>query len=148
MSAPVVQVNGQRLTFAVHVAGSYAVAPGLAPSVSGDLIVSAIPIVRDGLVHLSQSSVRAGQGDMTFQAFVQAAHGQIELLLNDKSALDLADYLAVAAHDPTLPPPRLPGVACVDRSQIHVQSVATDPGASAVNATVLVSPPPAGRKSC
>jgi hypothetical protein len=148
LSAPVVQVNGQRLAFAVHVDGSYAVAPGLAPSVAGDLIVSAVPIVLNGLVHLSQSAVRAGQGDVTFQAFVQAAHGQIEQLLNEKSTLDLADYLALAAHDPTMPPPRLPGITCVDRSQIHLQSVATDPGASAVTATVLVSPPATGRKSC
>src|SRR5581483_10908748 len=37
LSAPVVQINGQRLTFAVHVAGSYAVAAGFAPSIAGDL---------------------------------------------------------------------------------------------------------------
>ena len=118
------------------------------PSITGDLILSAIPVVRGGVIHLSQSAVKAGPGDITFQAFVEAVHAQIEQMLNDKGQLDLAPYLVMSAHDPSLPPPRIPGITCLDKSQVHVQSVATDPAASAIVTSVLVSPPAPGQKSC
>jgi hypothetical protein len=148
LSAPSVQVDGTRLVFAVHVSGSYAINQMFAPTVAGNLIVSAVPVVRQGVIHLSLSSVRSGPGDVTFQAFVEAVHTQVEQIINDKGAVDIAPYLAMSARDPSLPPPRIPGVTCVDRSQIHVQSVATDPAASAITTTVLVDPPPPGHKAC
>ena len=149
LSAPGVQVNGPRLVFSVHVSGTYALNAMIAPSIAGDLIVSAVPVARDGLIHVTQSNVQPGPtSDITFQAFVQTVHGQLEQLLNDKGTLDLAQYLAMSAKDPKLPPPRIPGVKCVDRSQIRVESIATDPASSAVTASVLVSPPPPGTRAC
>jgi len=149
LSAPGVRIDGPRLVFTVHVAGTYALNSMISASVAGDLIVSAVPVARDGLVHLTQSTVQPGPtSDVTFQAFVQTVHGQLEQMLNDKGALDLAQYLAMSAKDPKLPPPRLPGLPCVDRSQIHLESIATDPAASAVSAMVLVSPPPPGSHAC
>lgn len=148
LSAPSVQIDGPRLVFSVHVSGTYVINQLFAPNIAGDLILSAVPVVRGGVIHLSQSSVKSGPGDITFQAFVEAVHPQIEQMLNDKGALDLAPYLVMSARDPNLPPPRIPGVTCLDKSQIHVQSVATDPAASAIKTSVLVSPPAPGQKSC
>jgi hypothetical protein len=149
LSAPSVQINGPRLVFSVHVSGTYALNAMIAPAIAGDLIVSAVPVARDGLIHVTQSNVQPGAtSDITFQAFVQTVHGQLEQMLNDKGTLDLAQYLAMSAKDPRLPPPRLPGVKCVDRSQIHVQSIATDPASSAVTASVVVNPPPPGSAAC
>jgi hypothetical protein len=148
LSAPSVQIDGPRLVFSVHVSGTYVINQMFAPSIAGDLILSAVPVVRAGVIHLSQSSVKSGPGDITFQAFVEAVHLQIEQMLNEKGELDLAPYLVMSAHDPSLPPPRIPGVTCLDKSQIHVQSVATDPAASAITTSVLVDPPAPGRKSC
>ena len=145
LSAPGMKVDGPRVVFSVHVAGSYAINAMFAPSIAGDLVVTTVPVARNGLIHASQSTVQAGQAsDIVFQGFVQTVHGQIEQMLNDKGTLDLAQYLAMSAKDPKLPPPRLPGVSCVEPSQIQVQSVATDPVASAVKAMVTVSPPVAG----
>jgi hypothetical protein len=84
--------------------------------------------------------VQAGPAsDIVFQGFVQTVHGQVEQMINDNGTLDLAQYLAMSAKDPKLPPPRLPGVSCVEPSQIQVQSVATDPPSSSITAMVLVS---------
>jgi hypothetical protein len=149
LSAPTVQIDGPRLVFSVHVSGTYAINSMIAPSIAGDLVVSAVPVARDGLIHTTQSNVQAGPtSDITFQAFVQTVHGQLEQMLNEKGALDLAQYLAMSAQDPKLPPPRLPGVKCVDRSQIHLQSIATEPASSSVTAMVVVSPPGPGSHGC
>jgi hypothetical protein len=118
-----------------------------APSIAGDLVVSTVPVARNGLIHITQANVQAAPtSDIVFQGFVQTVHGQLEGLLNDKGTLDLAQYLAMSAKDPRLPPPRLPGVSCVEPSQIQVQSIATDPGASAVTAMVTVNQ--VGGKGC
>jgi hypothetical protein len=149
LSAPAMKVDGPRVVFTVHVAGSYAINAMFAPSVAGDLVLTTVPVARNGMIHASQSSVQAGPAsDIVFQGFVQTVHGQIEGMLNDKGALDLGQYLAMSAKDPKLPPPRLPGVSCVEPSQIQVQSVTTDPAASAVTANVTVNAPAAGSKGC
>jgi hypothetical protein len=149
LSAPGVKVDGPRLVFTVHVSGTYAINAMFAPSIAGDLVVSAVPVARNGLIHVTQSAVQAGPAsDIVFQGFVQTLHGQIEQMLNDKGTLDLAQYLAMSAKDPKLPPPRLPGVSCVDPSQIQVQSVATDPPSSSVRAMVTVTAPAAGSAGC
>jgi hypothetical protein len=149
LSAPGVKIDGPRLVFTVHVSGTYAINAMFAPSIAGDLVVAAVPVARNGLIHMTQSTVQAAStSDIAFQAFVQTVHGQIEQLLNDKGTLDLAQYLAMSAKDPKLPPPRLPGVSCVQPSQIQVQSVATDPPSSSVTAMVLVNAPAAGSRGC
>jgi hypothetical protein len=149
LSAPGVKVDGPRVVFTVHVAGSYAINAMFAPSIAGDLVVSTVPVARNGLIHITQANVQAAPtSDIVFQGFVQTVHGQLEGLLNDKGTLDLAQYLAMSAKDPRLPPPRLPGVSCVEPSQIQVQSIATDPGASAVTAMVTVSQAAGGGKGC
>lgn len=149
LSAPGVKVDGPRIVFTVHVSGSYAINAMFAPSIAGDLVVSAVPVARNGLIHMTQSAVQAAPtSDIVFQGFVQTVHGQIEQMLNDKGTLDLAQYLAMSAKDPKLPPPRLPGVSCVEPSQIQVQSVATDPPSSSVTAMVLVNAPAAGSHGC
>jgi hypothetical protein len=149
LSAPGVKIDGPRLVFTVHVSGTYAINAMFAPSIAGDLVVSAVPVARDGLIHVTQSAVQAGPAsDIVFQGFVQTVHGQIEQMLNDKGTLDLAQYLAMSAKNPKLPPPRLPGVSCVDPSQIQVQSVATDPPSSSVRAMVTVNAPAAGSHGC
>ncbi len=149
LSAPGVKIDGPRLVFTVHVSGTYAINAMFAPSIAGDLVVSAVPVARDGLIHVTQSVVQAGPtSDIVFQGFVQTVHGQLEQLLNDKGTLDLAQYLAMSAKNPKLPPPRLPGVSCVEPSQIQVQSVATDPPSSSVRAMVTVNAPAAGSRGC
>jgi hypothetical protein len=140
LSAPGMRVDGPRVVFTVHVSGSYAINAMFAPSVAGDLVVSAIPVAHNGLIHMTQSTVQAGPAsDVVFQGLVQTVHGQVEQLINDKGTLDLAQYLAMSAKDPKLPPPRLPGVSCVEPSQIQVQSVATDAPSSSIRAIVLVN---------
>lgn len=140
LSAPGMKVDGPRVVFTVHVSGSYAINAMFAPSVAGDLVVSAVPVARNGLIHVTQSAVHAGPAsDIVFQGFVQTVRGQVEQMLNDKGTLDLAQYLAMSAKDPKLPPPRLPGVSCVEPSQIQVQSVATDPPSSSITAIVQVN---------
>jgi hypothetical protein len=149
LSAPGVKVDGPRVVFTVHVSGSYAINAMFAPSIAGDLVVSSVPVARNGLIHMTQSAVQAAPtSDIVFQGFVQTVHGQVEQMLNDKGTLDLAQYLAMSAKDPKLPPPRLPGVSCVEPSQIQVQSVATDPPSSSVMAMVLVNAPAAGSRGC
>jgi hypothetical protein len=149
LSAPGVKIDGPRLVFTVHVSGTYAINAMFAPSIAGDLVVSAVPVARNGLIHVTQSVVQAGPAsDIVFQGFVQTVHGQIEQMLNDKGTLDLAQYLAMSAKDPKLPPPRLPGVSCVEPSQIQVQSVATDPPSSSVTAMVTVNAPAGGSRGC
>lgn len=149
LSAPGMKIDGPRLVFTVHVSGTYAINAMFAPSIAGDLVVAAVPVARNGLIHMTQSTVQAAStSDIAFQAFVETVHGQIEQLLNDKGTLDLAQYLAMSAKDPKLPPPRLPGVSCVQPSQIQVQSVATDPPSSSVTAMVTVNAPAAGSRGC
>jgi len=60
-------------------------------------------------------------------------------MLDQSPGFDLGQYLAAAAADPRLPPPRLPNTSCVDASQVQVQSVATQPAAGAINAVVTVA---------
>lgn len=147
LSDPQMSINGARIVFSVHLVGTYGVNQYLAAGVAGDLIVSGVPVVSDNRIRLSQASVEAGKADFTFQAFVEATHARMEQMVSQQGGFDLAQYLSSSARDPRLPPPRLPGIRCVDASEIKLQTVATDPGASAISATVLAPPPP-GRPSC
>jgi hypothetical protein len=138
LSAPTLTVEGARLVATTHVTGTYAINQFLQPEVSGDLHISAIPIVVGNMVHLSDTKIEPGPGDVTFSAFIEAAHGRMEQLLNQRATFNLAQYLSLASRDPRLPPPRLPDVRNVDASQIIVQSVTTQVGPPAVVAKVSV----------
>jgi hypothetical protein len=141
LSNPSLAIDGPRLVFSVHLVGNYALSAFFAATVSGDLIVSGVPVNRGRRVILTQTQAMAGpQSDMTFQAFLQAMHGRIESMLDQSPGFDLGQYLSYAASDPQLPPPRLPNTSCVDPSQIQVQSIATQPATSAINAVVSVAP--------
>jgi hypothetical protein len=147
LSAPNITIDGPRLVFSVHLVGSYAVSQFFAATVTGDLIVSGLPTVRGRKVVLTQSAASASSAsDVTFRAFLEATHGRIESMLDQSPGFDLAQYLAYAASDPALPPPRLPNTPCVDPSQIQVQSISTQPTTSTVSAVVSVTPPTAGSK--
>jgi hypothetical protein len=148
VSSPNISIDGPRLIFSVHLVGSYAMAQFFTPTVAGDLVISGVPTVRTNRVVLTQSAVAAGQSsDMTFRAFLEAVHPRVEAMIDQSPGFDLAQYLSYSAADPYLPPPRLPHTTCVDPSQIEVQSVSTQPSASAISAIVAVSPPPPGKCS-
>jgi hypothetical protein len=105
--------------------------------VTGTLIVSGVPVVQENRVRLSDARVEAGPSDVTFQAFVQATHAKAEQMVSQSGGFDLAQYLSNASRDPRLPPPRLPGLHCVDPSEIQLQAIQADAGAAAITATVM-----------
>lgn len=146
LSSPSLAIDGTRLVFSVHMLGTYALNQFFAATVAGDLILSGVPVARGNHVVLTQTVAAASESsDMAFRAFLQAMHPRIESMIEESPGFDLPQYLAYAASDPGMPPPRLPNVSCVDASQIQVQSVATIPTSSALTATVLVGPPPPGK---
>jgi len=138
LSAPTLTVEGARLVATTHVTGTYAISQFFEPEVSGDLHISATPVVAGNMIHLSDTKIEPGPGDVTFRAFIEAAHAHMEQLLDQRATFDLAQYLSLASRDPRLPPPRLPGVRNIDASQVTVESVATQVGPPAVVATVSV----------
>jgi hypothetical protein len=138
-SRPGITVDGPRVVLSIHVTGTYVVNEFIAPQVDGDLTASAIPVVERGLVHLTASQVAAGpNGDVTFRAFVGAFHTQLEEMLNQRAAFDLASYLAAASRNPALPPPRIPDLSCLDPAQIAVRQVGTQPSPAGLTAAVTV----------
>ena len=138
LSAPTLTVEGARLVATTHVTGTYAISQFFEPEVSGDLYISAIPVVAGNMIRLTDTKIEPGPGDMTFRTFIEAAHTHMEQLLNQRATFDLAQYLSLASRDSRLPPPRLPDVRNIDASQITVQSVATQVGPPAVVAKVSV----------
>jgi hypothetical protein len=136
LSDPALAIEGPRLKFSVKMVGTYAVNPYFAPQVTGTLIVSGVPVVQDNRVRLAEARVEAGPSDVTFQAFVQATHVKAEQMVSQSGGFDLAQYLSNASRDPRLPPPRIPGLHCVDPTEIQVQAVQADAGAAAITATV------------
>jgi hypothetical protein len=146
LTSPNITVDGPRLVFSVHLVGNYAMSQFFAATVTGDLIVSGVPVPRGNRVVLTQSAAAASAtSDLAFRAFLEATHRRIETMLDQAPGFDLAQYLSYAASDPAIPPPRLPNVSCVDPSQIQLQTIATQPATSAVVAVVAVGPPPPGK---
>jgi hypothetical protein len=127
--------------------GTYAVNPYFAPQVTGTLIVSGFPTVGDNRVRLADARVETGPSDVTFQAFVQATHTRMEKMVSESGGFDLAQYLSTASRDPRLPPPRLPGLHCVDPAEIQVQSVQADAGAAAITG-VVTAPAATAHRAC
>jgi hypothetical protein len=147
LSEPALTIDGARLVFSVKMVGTYALNPYIAPQVTGTLIVSGVPVVSDNRVRLSEAKVDAGPSDVTFQAFVQATHQRMEQMVSQSGGFDLAQYLASASRDPRLPPPRLPGLHCVDPAEMQVQSVQTDAGGATITAAVT-GPAATPRRAC
>lgn len=136
LSDPALSIDGDRLKFSVKMVGTYAINPYFAPQVTGTLIVSGVPVVQDNKVRLSDPRVEAGPSDVSFQAFVQATHVKAEQMVSQSGGFDLAQYLSNASRDPRLPPPRLPGLHCVDPTEIQVQTIQADAGSAALTTTV------------
>jgi hypothetical protein len=147
LSDPALTIDGARLVFSVKMVGTYALSPYIAPQVTGTLIVSGVPVVSDNRVRLSAAKVDAGPSDVTFQAFVQATHERMEKMVSESGGFDLAQYLASASRDPRLPPPRLPGLHCVDPTEMQVQNVQTDAGGATITAAVS-GPAATPRRAC
>ena len=147
LSDPALSIDGRRLVFSVKMVGTYALNPYFAPQVTGTLIVSGVPTVGDNRVRLSEAKVAAGPSDVTFQAFVEATHAKMEQMVSQSGGFDLAQYLSSTSRDGRLPPPRLPGLHCVEPTEIQVQSVAADAGTAAIAATV-VGPVATPRRGC
>jgi len=139
LSAPQIAINGERLVFSVHLTGSYTLNQFLSATVTGDLIVSGVPSVRANKVVLTQSSASASDAsDVTFKTFLQAMHTRIESMIDQSAGFDLAQYLSMSASDSHLPPPRLPGIHCVQATDVGIQSVAANAPRSSVEAQVTV----------
>lgn len=142
LTSPTLGVDGPRLTASMHVTGTYPINQFFEPQVAGDVVISAIPVVRNNVVYLTATHIEPGPGDMTFRGFIGVVHTRMEQMLEERASFDLAQYLAAASRDPRFPPPRLPDVTNVDVTQIDVRSVATQVSPAAVVATVAVRPPP------
>jgi hypothetical protein len=147
LSDPALSIDGTRIKFSVKMVGTYAINPYFAPQVAGTLIVSGVPVVQDNKVRLSEARVEAGPSDVTFQAFVQATHAKAEQMVSQSGGFDLAQYLSNASRDPRLPPPRLPGLHCVDPTEIQVQTIQADQGTAALT-TMVVAPASTPHRAC
>jgi hypothetical protein len=147
LSNPALEIDGARIKFSVKMVGTYAINPYFSPQVAGTLIVSGVPVVQDNKVRLSEARVEAGPSDVTFQAFVQATHAKAEQMVSQSGGFDLAQYLSNASRDPRLPPPRLPGLHCVDPTEIQVQTIQADQGTAALT-TMVVAPASTPHRAC
>ncbi len=141
LTSPALGVDGPRLTASMHVTGTYPINQFFEPQVAGDVVISAIPVVRNNVVYLTATHIQPGPGDMTFRGFIEVVHSRMEQMLEERASFDLAQYLAAASRDPRLPPPRLPNIHDVDATQIDVRSIASQPSPAAVVVTVAVRPP-------
>jgi hypothetical protein len=149
LSAPNVTVDGPRIVFSVHMTGTYSMNQFFTPRVSGDLIVSGVPVLHGSNVGLSQAAVAASTAsDMAFRTFVEVERPRIESMIDQSPGFNLADYLVSSTANPQLPPPRLPTRGCVAASQISVTSVATQPTPPSVDAVVVVAPSSPTRQRC
>lgn len=146
LSQPLIKTDGSRLVLAVHISGTYPMSQFFAPSVQGTLDLSAVPVVRENAIRMSDTQVASGGGDAVFNGFLAVTHNQIAQYVDQKVKIDLVQHLAAATADPNLPPPRLPGLACVDPSHLTLTSAAAQQSPDAVAIAVhLVTP--AGIKS-
>jgi hypothetical protein len=148
LSQPIIKTDATRLTLSVHIRGTYPMSQFFAPSVQGTLDLSAVPTVRENVVHMSQTEVASGGGDAVFQGFVAVTRDQIAQYVDQHVKFDIIQHLAQATADPSLPPPRLPGVACVDPSHLTLTSAATQQAPDAVVIAVHLLTPPGSRSRC
>jgi hypothetical protein len=147
LSQPLVKTNGSRILLSVHIQGTYPMSQFFAPSVQGTLDLSAIPAVRENAIRMTQTEVASGGGDAVFNGFLAVTHEQIAQYVDQRVKIELVQHLAAATADPNLPPPRLPGLACVDPSHLTLASATTRQAPDAVVIAVrLISPTGSGSK--
>lgn len=143
LSHPAVSVDGSRVLLTAHVNGTYPLNQFFTPEIAGDLTISTIPVVDNGMVHLTQAQITANPAsDMTFRAFIVAFHTHIEEMIDQRGIFDLANYLANASRNTSLPPPRIPDLTCLDPTQIAVEKIGTQSDPAALTAAVSVHLPP------
>jgi hypothetical protein len=148
LSRPTIKTDGSRLVLSVHIHGTYPMSQFFAPSVQGTLDLSAIPTVRENAIRMTQTEVASGGGDAVFNGFLAVTHDQIAQYVDQRVKVDLVQHLAAATADPSLPPPRLPGLACVDPSHLTLTSAATQQAPDAVVIGVHLLTPPGPRSKC
>lgn len=148
LSQPMVKTDAGRLILSVHIRGTYPMSQFFSPSVQGTLDLSAVPAVRDNVVRMTQTEVASGGGDAVFEGFIQITHDQIAQYVDQHVKFDIVQHLAAATADPSLPPPRLPGLACVDPSHLTLTSAATQQGPDAVAIAVHLVTPAGSRSRC
>ncbi|HZS60963.1 MAG TPA: hypothetical protein VFA43_16930 [Gemmatimonadaceae bacterium] len=148
LSQPTIKTDGSRLMMSVHIHGTYPMSQFFAPSVQGTLDLSAIPSVQENAIRMTQTEVASGGGDAIFNGFLAVTHDQIAQYVNQKVKIDLVQHLAAATGDPNLPPPRLPGLVCVDPSHLTLTSATTQQAPDAVVIEVHLLTPAGGRSRC
>ena len=148
LSQPAIKTDGSRLMMSVHIHGTYPMSQFFAPSVQGTLNLSAIPSVQENVIRMTQTEVASGGGDAVFNGFLAVTHDQIAQYVNQKVKIDLVQHLAAATADPNLPPPRLPGLACVDPSHLTLTSATTQQAPDAVVIAVHLLTPAGTRSRC
>jgi hypothetical protein len=148
LSRPAIKTDGSRLILSVHIQGTYPMSQFFAPSVQGTLDLSSIPTVRENAIRMTQTEVASGGGDAVFNGFLAVTHDQIAQYVDQKVKIDLVQHLAAATADPSLPPPRLPGLACVDPSHLTLTSAGTQQSPDAVVIAVHLLTPPGTRTRC
>jgi hypothetical protein len=148
LSQPTIKTDASRLFLSVHIHGTYPMSQFFAPSVQGTLDLSAIPTVQENAIRMTQTEVASGGGDAVFNGFLAVTHDQIAQYVNQKVKIDLVQHLAAATADPNLPPPRLPGLTCVDPSHLTLTSATTQQAPDAVVIAVHVVTPAGNRARC
>jgi hypothetical protein len=148
LSKPIIRTDASRLMLSVHIRGTYPMSQFFAPTVQGTLDLSAVPTVRENVVRMTQTEVASSGGDAVFQGFVAVAHDQIAQYVDQRVKFDIVQHLAQATADPSLPPPRLSGLACVDPSHLTLTSAGTQQAPDAVVIAVHLLTPPGSRSRC
>jgi hypothetical protein len=148
LSQPTIKTDAARLFLSVHIHGTYPMSQFFAPSVQGTLDLSAIPSVQENAIRMTQTEVASGGGDAVFNGFLAVTHDQIAQYVNQKVKIDIVQHLAAATADPNLPPPRLPGLACVDPSHLTLTSATTQRAPDAVVIAVHLITPAGPRSKC
>lgn len=148
LSQPLIKTDGSRLVLAVHIRGTYPMSQFFAPSVQGTLDLSAVPTVQENALRMTETEVASGGGDAVFNGFLAVTHDQIAQYVNQKVKIDLVQHLAAATADPNLPPPRLPGLACVDPSHLTLTSATTQQSPDAVVIAVHLLTPASPKSRC
>jgi hypothetical protein len=149
LTNPDITIDGSRVFVSVHVVGTYVINDFFAPSVSGGLILSGVPVLRDNKVAFTQTTTEASpESDMAFRAFIDAVRPRVESMIEKAPGFDLAGYLVASTADLQLPPPRLGKHECVRASQIKIESIGTTRDPPALKTTATVSRPNPGEPAC
>jgi hypothetical protein len=97
---------------------------------------------------MTQTEVASGGGDAVFNGFLAVTHDQIAQYVDQNVKIDLVQHIAAATADPSLPPPRLAGLSCVDPSHLTLTSATTQQAPDAVVIAVHLLTRPGPRTKC